>query len=388
MKNSFFSFLFFCLAAITYGQADFRITHGPYLQAMDSTGVTVVWTTNNEAVSWVELAPDDITHFYLKERPKYYATSHGFKNVSKLHKVTLRDLTPGVNYRYRIYSQEVIKHEGTNVQYGVVAASNVYRRKPLVFSTSDAKRDELQFAVINDIHGRTDLMHNLLSQLDWKKTDMVLFNGDMVSDFRSEDQLFAHFMDTAVSIFAGETPVYYARGNHETRGNFANAFPEYFPTTTGNLYYLLRKGPVCFVVLDCGEDKPDSDIEYSGIVLMDDYRTQQAEWLRSALKQPEFVNAPYKVVVCHMPPLNRWHGDADIAEKFVPLLNEAGVQLMLSGHLHRPLKLDPDQATHHFPILVNANTAMLKAVANEQFLHIDVVDQTGKVTDSIRILRQ
>ncbi|PPL01811.1 metallophosphoesterase [Parapedobacter indicus] len=384
-KPIFFLLCAFLSVATGIAQTKFSITHGPYLQALHETGVTIVWTTDKDAIGWVELAPDDSSHFYLKERPKYFASSHGFKDVSKLHKVTLRGLQPGVRYRYRIYAQEVTSHEGTDVNYGEVAATQVYRRAPLAFTTSRPDQTELSFAVINDIHGRNEVMKNLLSQLDWPQTDFVFFNGDMANNLVSEEQLFAHYMDTATALFASEIPMYYARGNHETRGNFASAFPDYFPTTSGHLYYLFRRGPVCFVVLDCGEDKPDSDMEYSGIVNMDAYRTQQAEWLKEALERPEYREAPYKVVICHMPPFGGWHGEQEIAEKFVPLLNAAGAQIMLSGHLHRHIKREAQPGAHQFPILVNSNNNMLRATANGQQLRIDVVDQSGKTVDSITL---
>ncbi|MFC7525398.1 metallophosphoesterase [Parapedobacter sp. GCM10030251] len=386
MNKPIFSLLCgFLSVAMCVAQSQFSITHGPYLQALHETGVTIVWTTDKDAIGWVELAPDDSTHFYQKERPKYFASSHGFKDVSKLHKVTLRGLQPGVTYRYRVYAQEVTSHVGTNVKYGDVAATQVYRRAPLTFTTSRPDQTKLSFAVINDIHGRNDVMKNLLGQLDWPEIDLVFFNGDMANDLRSEAQLFAHYMDTATALFASEIPMYYARGNHETRGNFASAFPDYFPTTSGHLYYLFRRGPVCFVVLDCGEDKPDSDIEYSGIVNMDAYRTQQAEWLKEALERPEYQEAPYKVVICHMPPFGGWHGEEEIAEKFVPLLNAAGAQVMLSGHLHRHIKREAQPGAHRFPILVNSNNNMLRASADGQRLRVDVVDQSGKTVDSITL---
>src|SRR5690606_7822291 len=214
-----------------------------------------------DAIGWVELAPDDSSHFYREERPKHFASSHGFKDVSTVHKVTLRGLEPGVKYRYRVYAQEVTSHVGTHVQYGQIAATQVYQRAALTCTTSRPAQAEMSFAVINDIHGRNEVMKHLLGQLDWPQTDLVFFNGDMANDLRSEEQLFAHYMDTATALFASEVPMYYARGNHETRGNFASTFPDYFPTTSGHLYYLFWRGPICFVVLDCGEDKPDSDIE-------------------------------------------------------------------------------------------------------------------------------
>ncbi len=383
-------FLFFLAVLIpaggwSLGQSSIKITHGPYLQALHDTGVTIVWTTDSSSIGWVELAPDDSTHFYAKERPKFYASNHGFKNVSRIHKVTLKGLKPGTSYRYRVYSQEVLSHVGFRVKYGEIAATQVYRTAPLHFKTAPATQKEVVFGVINDIHGRNDVMEKLLGNLDFKRTDLVFFNGDMANDLRSEEQMFTDFMDTGVKVFASEIPMYYARGNHETRGQYASPFPDYFVTTTGQLYYLVRRGPICFVVLDCGEDKPDSDIEYSGIVNMDFYRTEQAEWLKEALKHPDYVSAPYKVVICHMPPFGGWHGEMEIAEKFVPLLNEAGAQVMLSGHLHRHIKAAATEKNHKFPVLVNSNNNMLRAKADEQRLLIEVVDQQGKVTDSIEL---
>lgn len=368
----------------SFSQERFEITHGPYLQAMDEASVTIVWTTNRKAVSWVELAPDDDTHFYLKERPKYFASEHGFKTVSTIHSVHLEHLEPGTVYRYRVYSQEVLSHKGTDVQYGKVAATAAYRTGPLRFTTNASSEKEVSFAVVNDIHGKNDVLEKLLRQAG-PENDLVFFNGDMVSNIQSEEQLFGGFMDTAVELFASETPMYYSRGNHETRGNYANAFPDYFPTSSGELYYLLRRGPVCFVVLDCGEDKPDSDIEYSGIADFDRYRSKQAAWLKEALQREDFREAPYKVVICHMPPFGGWHGEQEIAEKFVPLLNEAGAQVMLSGHFHRAERREAGEDGRKFPVLVNDDATMLRVNAGAGQMKIEVVDQEGKVVDTMLI---
>ena len=81
----------------------------------------------------------------------------------------------------------------------------------------------------------------------------------MVSVFNEENHIFDGFMDTATKLFASEIPMYYTRGNHETRGAFATEFQRYFSPKEENIYYTFRQGPICFVVLDTGEDKPDSD---------------------------------------------------------------------------------------------------------------------------------
>ncbi|MGV8093777.1 MAG: metallophosphoesterase [Mangrovibacterium sp.] len=365
----------------------FRITHGPYLQDMGETGVTILWTTNRDGIAWVELAPNDSTHFYLTERPKYFSAPYGFKNVSTVHSVRLTNLEPGTTYRYRIYSQEVLSHRGTQVLYGKVAASNVYRTKPLTFTTNNQAKTAISFVILNDIHGNNELMTNLLKNTPWSGTDLVFFNGDMVSDIKSEEQLFGGFMDTAVKLFASEVPMYYARGNHETRGNFAHRFADYFPGFDGKLYGMFRQGPVCFVMLDCGEDKPDSDLEYSGIVAFDAYRDREAEWLKEALRSDLFKSAPYKVAVIHMPPFGGWHGEKEVEDKFIPLLNEAGIDVMFCGHLHKYVRKEPKKK-QNFPVIVNANNTIVKAFTNNEGLKAEIRNTEGGLVDSLVIRKK
>ncbi|MCI0922341.1 FN3 domain-containing metallophosphoesterase family protein [Sphingobacterium rhinopitheci] len=368
---------------ISYGQANFKITHQPYIQGLTTESVHILWTTDQPATGWVELAPDDGSHFYERERPKFFAAAYGFKKVGKLHQVTLKNLIPGTRYRYRVYNQEVLKHEGTDVLYGKIIATAVYKKEPLTFKTL-GKQKNSEFIVINDIHGRNEVLNKLLDVGDVKNVDFVVFNGDMANSLLSETQMFGDFMDTAIARFASETPMFYARGNHETRGPFAIEYPSYFPTPTNKLYYQFNHGNTGVIVLDCGEDKPDTDIEYAGIVEMDNYRTEQAEWLSQAVENLEFKNAKFKIVICHMPPFGGWHGELDILDKFVPILNKAGVQIMLSGHLHRHIlqqKLDKVD----FQILVNSNNNVVKASMTDSEGLIKVLDQKGVVVETIKL---
>ncbi|MBX2952550.1 MAG: metallophosphoesterase family protein [Leadbetterella sp.] len=373
----------FLLAAspVLYAQEALKITHLPYIQGLTDSSVTILWTTNRAATGWVELAPDDSSHFYKTERPKFFDSQYGFKRVGTVHSVELKHLVPGTQYRYRVYSQEVLKHEGVQVEYGRTVATGVYRQQPLSFKTPGPVKT-LSFAVVNDIHGRNEVLNTLLDKADLPAMDFVVFNGDMVDNLLSEQQMFDGFMDTAIKRFASEKPMYYARGNHETRGPFAIEYPVYFPTPTGRLYYEFSRGNTGFIVLDCGEDKPDSDIEYSGIVDMDHYRTEQAEWLKKAVEDPKFKNAAYKIVICHMPPFGGWHGEEEIMSKFVPILNKAGVQIMLSGHFHRQVIRKADQAIH-FPVIVNSNNNALRVDLNETKGSVKIIDQAGKVVEEI-----
>lgn len=372
------------LSVSVYAQEGIKLAHGPYLQNMGPDEVTIVWLSDKPSVGWVEFAPDDGSNFYATERPRFFDAKNGVKNTSTIHTVKLKGLNPGTNYRYRVFAQEVLSHIGHKIVYGDYAATNVYSKKPLVFRTSDPANQTISFAMVNDIHGNNGLLENLVSKCDLKKTDFIIFNGDMVSVFNEENHIFNGFMDKATALFASEIPMYYTRGNHETRGAFATEFQRYFSPKEENIYYTFRQGPVCFVILDTGEDKPDSDIEYAGITVYDEYRSEQAEWLRQVLNSKEYKEAPFKVIVAHIPPIGGWHGNLEVENKFMPLLREAKPDLMLCGHLHRFVHQKATAETP-FPIIVNSNTAVLKAAANSEELDVQVIDTEGKVLDRFSV---
>lgn len=368
-----------------FGEEGIKILHGPYLQNLGEREVTVVWISDKPSVGWLEMAPDDGSHFYAEERTRIFDAKIGIKSISTIHIVRLTGLQPGTRYRYRVCVQEVLSHEGYKVFYGDIASTDVYGKKPLSFITNDVSKKNISFVMVNDIHGRSEVLEEMVDQCDLGKTDLFLFNGDMVSFFIDEEQLFKGFMDKAVELFASSIPAYYCRGNHETRGSMASDFQKYFNPKMNELYYMFRHGPVCFVILDCGEDKPDSDIEYYGITAYDDYRTKQMEWLRQALQSELYKNAPFKVIVCHMPPFGGWHGELDIARKFIPLLNEADPDVYLCGHLHQYIRSESGKNGVNFPLIVNSNNTLLKADVDMNEMDIRVYDLSGKEIDHLLI---
>lgn len=384
-------FLFSVICALTviagFAQEQIAIKHGPYLQNLKETETTIVWVSNKASVGWVEVAPDDGTSYYRFERTKFFDATNGVKNVSQLHTVRVTGLKPGTSYRYRIYSQEVLERKGEEIIYGNVAAPSIYDRRTLKFTTNDRNKPTTSFIILNDIHGNTDYIPKLLDIAGYKETDMIIYNGDMMNWLMDEEDLFKGFMDISIELFATKKPMYYARGNHETRGLFATFFQHYFSPKEPHLYFLLRQGPVCFIFLDTGEDKPDSDIEYHGITDYDNYRTEQAKWLSEAVKSQDFLDSKFKVVIAHMPPLpdeDLWHGQAEVAEKFVPILNEAGVDVMLCGHLHQYFNNKPTEKVR-FPVIDNSSNTVLKGVVQEDKLYLEIKNMNGDVVDNIYI---
>lgn len=118
--------LYFCCTGVMAQKV--TISHYPYLQNLGENEVSIVWLSNKPTVGWVELAPDDSSSFYLCERPKYFDTTNGVKKVSDIHTVRIKGLEPGVSYRYRVFAQEVLSFEGSQVVYGKVASTNVYKK--------------------------------------------------------------------------------------------------------------------------------------------------------------------------------------------------------------------------------------------------------------------
>lgn len=369
--------LIFILGLSETGKA-VKIVYGPYLQMVSETEASIVWVTDKKSLSWVEIAPDDGMNFYAEQRPQFFETFLGRKVLNTVHKVKLTGLTKGTTYRYRIFSQEVMEEQDYQIFYGPITSTNVYTKAPLTFRTLDSSQEKVRFFMVNDIHGNNDLFNSLLKEVKKGETDFVLFNGDMVSHMDNEQQLFEGFVTSAVNKFASETPFYMVRGNHESRGRFAQNYLEYFPTPTGMPYYTFKQGPIFFIIMDGGEDKPDNDIEYLGTGAFDAYREEEAAWLRQVVSSQEFKTAPFKVVVIHVPPTqSTWHGPLHTKKMFVPILNEAGIDLMLCGHLHRHIYAEPGTEGCNFPLLINSNKQVLDVSADNKALNIVVKDETG-----------
>lgn len=364
----------------------FKLKSGPSLQNMGENEVTIMWRTNKPAKSWVEIAPDDDTDFDATERPKFNAERNGAAVVDTLHKVTVRNLAPDTKYRYRIFSQEVVARLPWKIYYGGTVSID----ETPAFRTMNKNGETVNFLIMNDIHENNSVLRSLASMVDKDKTDFVVFNGDMVNWITNEDQLFNGFIDTSSETFAKNVPFVMVKGNHEPRGIWSQYYMNYFPTRTKKAYYAFRDGPVYFIVLDSGEDQADSYDEYSDAVFFNAYRTREAEWLKKVLASDECKNAPYRIVLVHMPPIyaNDAGGHADFSEKFFPMLNAAKIDVMFSGHFHKFDYTPAGWRKSTFPILINSNVDAVDVKVNMQKIQVDVRNTSGAVIHSYSYARK
>ena len=361
------------------GQPSVKITHGPYLQNLSENEVTVVWTTDKPCKSWVEFSKkEDGKNFYSQLPRKAYASQDGLCCVDTLHRVTVTGLEKNTTYFYRVLSQEVKELLPYRPVLGNIVSTDIWK-KPLTFTTLDGRQETLSMVMINDIHGKNDLQKKLLEMAPPQNVDMVVLCGDMCNYINKQSDIFTGFLDTSVGLFASRKPFVYVRGNHETRGAYARNFFRYLAGPEGKFYYAFTYGPIRFVVLDSGEDKPDTDVEYSGLVDFDNYILEQKEWLARELESPEFRAASFRVVLSHIPfGKGGWYGSERLRKQLLPLLEGARIDLMLSGHNHTFGFMDKGKVTA-FPIIVNSNNSVLTMFGSEDLLKVQVKQIDGKV---------
>ena len=352
---------------------------GPWIQNAGETEVTVLWTSYDNVFSWVEVAPDDGTAFEACARPRFYDVVSGRRVAGTSHSVTITGLEPGQRYRYRIYGK-LVKDDTDpyGVQFG--SAHRIKFKGDAVFKTLDRNASRCRFVMLNDVHGNAERYRTLTQGVD--SVDLLILNGDMVSYITDIETALSCVFGSVPELVA-DVPSVWVRGNHETRGRDAAEMKQYAPTPTGEPYHLLRHGPVAILVMDAGEDKPDANAEYSGMADFDSYRLKELEWLRQAVADPVFSEAPVKVAVMHIPAFREegsWYGQTWVNENFVPVLNQAGVDLMLSGHHHRHIYVQPGKCGNAFPILANDDTDRLEFEADVNGYVVRTYDMDGKQT--------
>jgi acid phosphatase type 7 len=364
--------VFLTLAIGLEGQVfnSFRITHGPWLQNATETGMTVMWTTSSPAVPGVMISTDGIKYRLVQN------STDGMVNAGDtLHKVRLSGLSPSTRYYYRVYSRSFDVFEPYRITY-----ADTLITPTASFVTPSASSKSVSFIVLNDVHENAGKMAGYINSRSLANPDLWFFNGDMIDYLQNHNQIFNGFLDTAVYYFAQSTPFVYVRGNHEARGRYARYFKDYFDFSDDRFFGSFKIGPVQFLVLDCGEDKPDDNQYYFQLADYDNYRMKQLDWLKREVLRSDFREAPFRVVVIHMPVVlgaDQWHGMKFLSDHFGPVLRDAGIDLMISGHTHRMAILEPREAGFGYPVVVASNNNFIEATSDGRKLVVVVRDTSG-----------
>ena len=378
------------MLAVSTSAFAIKITYGPYVQAVTKETVTIVWGTDKTAISWVETAPNDKNHFYAFERPKFYQVVLGRKLPTKLHSITIPN--PNTNgdatFRYRAFSQEITSNKGGRTMYGRVASTRIFAYRHIYVRTLDYNKKSVNFIVMNDQHG-VDGTYELLNQRISKakksdkhwSADAVFFVGDMATAEDAKQLSVYNKVSGGVNNYPKyketpfhEVPMFMTRGVNESVGKLGANYMSHFPTSTGKPYYTVRYGSTCFIVLDSGSDIKDkaANTDFSS------YRKEQAQWLAKALQSEEVQGAKFKVVLMHQPPMaGKSPMGKELNSLFVPMLEEAGITLMICGYTHES-RMNEAGKKCGFPILENSSANVLCIRATQENMDVVVEDFTGK----------
>ena len=175
-----------------------------------------------------------------------------------------------------------------------------------------------------------------------KAPDLLILNGD-IPNHCGDIKNFTAIHEIASELTGGEVPVIFSRGNHDTRGIFAEQLEDHTPTDGGRTYYTFRLGRLWGIVLDCGEDKRDNHPEYAHTVCFEDFRRRETEFIRDIIahskQEYEADGVENRIVICHIPftetPQPPFDIEIETYTEWARLLREhVKPQLMLCGHEH------------------------------------------------------
>lgn len=282
----------------------------------------IIVETKTESLFWVQVGNET-----------YYDASNGIMNsLSKLHRVTLPMEVLDREKKYMVYVKPILE------------------RKPYFTETLETRTYTFAFRPVPETNAKAYHIadtHNLIKEpilaaKTYGEIDFLILNGDVIDHSGSPDK-FSNIYEICEALTKGEIPVVFSRGNHDMRGRYAEKFAEYTPNQKGNTYYTFRLGSIWGVVLDCGEDKEDSNPEYGFTVACHVFRKQQTAFLgelvANAKQEYEAEGILTKLVIAHMPFSQKDNPPFDIEEERYRewcqiLRDEIKPDFMICGHTH------------------------------------------------------
>lgn len=273
------------------------------------SGYSIVFSTNDEGTGYVE-------YTYKNKQYRLYDENGGRLNSdSKIHSINV-PYEHLDNNSYRVGSVRVIEQYSYGSRTGKEVVSEEYTFTPA--------KEDMRCLVISDWHTYLDKARAAISFVG--DYDAVILLGDATPGVDFEQQVVNNIVRFSGDVSEGTKPVIYVRGNHETRGEYAGKLLG--ALGLDEFYYTAEMGGYTFVVLDSGEDKDDSHIEYGGMTDYNTYRAEMIEWLKDVEAENEKV-----IALSHSWKIS--DVEKELSEEGWKELQRLGARLMMSGHEHK-----------------------------------------------------
>ena len=252
--------------------------------------------------------------------------------------------------KYTVSFRKTIKREAYYSQLAEPSYKE-YEFKPLL------KTNDINIYHLADVHYKFELAKKTAKYFK-DDLDLYIINGDI-----GEVETLNNYYDVIEFvgyISEGSIPVIFSRGNHDTRGKLAELYTNYFPSNYYDTYYYFDLGVINGVVLDCGEDKPDKNIEYGGVNRFEAFRRRETEFLKSLNLDNKFTFAVSHICPSHTARVigNTFDIEKEVYKKWNNELDRLNIKFMISAHMHKTYILNKttEKSTieHNYPVIVGS----------------------------------
>jgi predicted MPP superfamily phosphohydrolase len=320
--------LYFGICSKISIDADPIITRGPYLQVGTTDAITIRWRTDVATDSKITFG----TIFGT------YPLSAIDNAITTEHIIRIKSLLPDTKYFYTIGSSTIVLQSDQSNNFLTLPLANTTRKLKFLALGDCGNNSANQFNVKNATK----------SYIGANDIDAMILLGDNAYSYGTDSEYQTKFFDPYKDDLLKQYKLYPAPGNHDYGNTLSNTgnrtIPYYLSFTVpqageaGGLasgvpsYYSFDVGNVHFISLD-SYGKEDANT-----TKMHDLDGAQAKWLLADLN---LNSKKWTVVYFHHPPYTKTSHDSDkeqdlviIREKFIKILEQNGVDLVLCGHAH------------------------------------------------------
>lgn len=300
--------------------------------------MVIVWRCNAVISPVVKYgtSPDALTETCLAENIVVRNASsleplHTAPDGTVQYEITLSGLSPDTTYYYSIWDG----------QHPLIAASEGFRftTHPLI-----GEEKETRIWIVGDSGtGQAEQKQVMQAQLDYsqeagREIDLYLHLGDMAYNVGNDGEFQAKFFDIYETILCN-TVCWPTMGNHEgvtSKGDkgIGPYYDAYVLPTQGEAgglasnqesYYSFDYGDIHFVCLN-SFDLPRGTDAPMAQWLIEDLKATKAKWLIAFWHHPPYTHGTHNSdMVKEL---------VDMRENFMPILEAAGVDIVLAGHSH------------------------------------------------------
>lgn len=324
------------------------MTTEPYLQLPTPTSMDVMFQTNSVCHCWVEYGTDSLNTRKARTLVDGQEVCYDIEN-----RIRLENLQPGTRYYYRVCVNELLLKRGYENHFGDTLRTRFYS-----FRTPGGTDDDFSCLVFNDLHDNRACFDHLLNLVGNTPYDFVIFNGDCLSEPSDRDDAIRLIHSLADRVNGAEKPVIFLRGNHEIRNNYSAGMHSLIGYFDDHTYGAFTWGDTRFVLLDCGEDKPDDTPVYAGLNDFTRLRHEQVDFLRKELKGKPFRKAAHRVLLSHIPVFGNSDDYHPSHELWASLLEHAPFDFAVGAHTHE-IKYYPQGVDGcRFPVFIGGGPSV------------------------------